>query len=341
MNEQNKDFRILVVDDTLKNIQVLGTILRQEDYQINVAQNGLQALESVDNVEPDLILLDVMMPELDGFETCRQLKENPNTRDIPVIFLTAKVETEDIVNGFELGAVDYVTKPFNPAELLSRVQTHLALKSAREKLAGLANQLSRYLSPQVYDSIFKGEKEVKIESYRRNLTVFFSDIVAFTPKTESMDNQELTEWLNGYLNGMAEIALRHGGTLDKFIGDAIMIFFGDPMTLGPKEDAVKCVEMSLEMQERAKSMGIEIRIGISSGDCTVGNFGSDDRMDYTIIGKQVNLAARLESSADPGRILISDETFQHIQSKIPCEPRGPIRVKGIDREISTYWVTPS
>ncbi len=208
---ENKDMRVLIVDDTMKNIQVLGTILREQEYQLNVAQNGLQALEVADRVRPDLILLDIMMPELDGFETCKALKGNPNTRDIPVIFLTAKTETEDIVQGFDLGAVDYVIKPFNPSELLSRVHTHLELKAAREKLAGLAVKLSRYLSPQVYDSIFSGEKDVKIESYRRSLTVFFSDIVAFTPRTEAMDHHELTEWLNTYLNEMAEIALAARG----------------------------------------------------------------------------------------------------------------------------------
>jgi len=337
MNETNKDFRILIVDDTLKNIQVLGTILRKEQYQINVAQNGVQALEMVARVDPDLILLDVMMPELDGFETCKVLKQDPATQDIPVIFLTAKTETEDIVHGFDLGAVDYVTKPFNPSELLSRVQTHLQLKAAREKLEELANKLSRYLSPQVYDSIFSGEKDVKIESYRRNLTVFFSDIVGFTPTTEKMDHLELTTWLNNYLNEMANIALEYGGTLDKFIGDAVMVFFGDPVTLGEAEDATRCVQMGLKMQERAQELSIQVRVGVSSGECTVGNFGSDDRMDYTIIGREVNAAARLEKGSEPGRILISDTTYALVKDAIRCEPRGEITVKGIDRPLMTYW----
>jgi adenylate cyclase len=338
MNLNNEDFRILVVDDTLKNIQVLGTILKQEQYQINVAQNGLQALEVVSNVTPDLILLDVMMPELDGFETCKALKKDPATADIPVIFLTAKVETEDIVHGFEIGAVDYVTKPFNPAELLSRVNTHLQLKATREKLAGLATKLSRYLSPQVYDSIFSGEKEVKIESYQRQLTVFFSDIVEFTPRVEAREPDELTAWLNTYLNEMASIALKYGGTLDKFIGDAVMVFFGDPMTLGEKKDAISCVKMAIEMRDKAKELEIPIRVGISTGECTVGNFGSEDRMDYTIIGKEVNTAARLEKNSEPGRILISDETFQQIKDEIPCDERGVVELKGIDRSVTAHWV---
>ncbi len=143
MNTDNKNLRILIVDDTVKNIQVLGTILKQEAYQINVAHNGKQALDVVGKVRPDLILLDVMMPEMDGFETCTHLKQNPETVDIPVIFLTAKIETEDIVKGFELGAVDYVTKPFNPTELLVRVRTHLSIHLLQSALKHALTDISR------------------------------------------------------------------------------------------------------------------------------------------------------------------------------------------------------
>ncbi|MFC6669964.1 response regulator [Marinobacterium aestuariivivens] len=184
MNLQPDCFRILVVDDTPRNIQLIGTLLKQEGYQINVAGNGRQALDIVAHSAPDLILLDVMMPELDGFETCRRLKQDAATRDIPIIFLTARSEADDIVHGFELGAVDYVAKPFNPPELLSRVHTHLALKAAREKLQELSLKLSKYLPPQVYESIFSGKTEARIESYSRDLTVLFSDIAGFTERTE-------------------------------------------------------------------------------------------------------------------------------------------------------------
>lgn len=144
MIEGKENMRLLIVDDTQKNIQLLGAILKKEGYQINVAMNGLQALSQVKKVLPDLILLDVMMPELDGFETCKQLKASPETKNIPVIFLTAKVEVEDIVKGFELGAIDYVTKPFNTTELLARVETHLELKKSREKLKDQANELREW-----------------------------------------------------------------------------------------------------------------------------------------------------------------------------------------------------
>ncbi|MCZ7640873.1 MAG: response regulator [Verrucomicrobia bacterium] len=168
------------------------------------------------------------MPEMDGFEACRQFKADPVLAEIPVIFLTASQEADNLVRGFELGAVDYLTKPFHAAELLSRVRTHLQLRSARLKLQNLAAKLARYLPPPVYASIFSGEREVRVETHRRPLTIFFSDIVGFTTRTESTPDHELVPWLNGYLDAMARIALRHGGTLDKFIGDAVMVFFGDP-----------------------------------------------------------------------------------------------------------------
>ena len=338
MESQSKDERLLIVDDTPQNLQVLGTILRQQGYKISVAQHGRQALEVAQKSPPDLILLDVMMPEMDGLEACRHFKADPRTRDIPIIFLTAKTAAEDIVQGFEVGGVDYVAKPFNPAELLKRVQTHLELKAARERIQGLANQLSHYLPPPVYASLFSGEREARIESRRRPLSIFFTDIVKFTPRSERMEPAELTAWLNTYLNEMALICAEHGGTLDKFMGDGIMGFFGDPQTKGEREDALSCVRMGLAMCRRAGELEVPIRVGIASGECTVGNFGSDAQMSYTIIGRQVNLTARLESNSESGRVLISERTYELISEEVNCQPRGPILVKGIEREINTYWV---
>ncbi len=329
--------KILIVDNTQKNIQVLGALLKQKGYKIYVARDGLQALETVNRVKPDLILLDVMMPNLDGYETCKRLLADEGQPNIPILFLTARVESEDIIKGFKAGAVDYIVKPFNAAELLARVNSHLQLKFARERLAALSNKLSKYLSPQVYKSIFSGEKEVKIESYRRKLTVFFSDIVNFTPIAETMDHLSLTRWLNGYLDEMTSIAMEYQGTLDKYIGDAIMVFFGDPLSSGEQADALACVRMALAMQAKARMLDIGVRIGISSGECTVGNFGSMDRMEYTIIGKEVNLASRLESNSRVGNILISDSTYALVKDKIACQKRGMIRMKGINRDVMTYW----
>ena len=221
--------------------------------------------------------------------------------------------------------------------------------SSQKKIEELTNKLSKYLSPQVYQSIFSGKQNVKIEAYRKKLTVFFSDIKGFTEITDRLEPEVLSSLLNSYLNEMSKIALKFGGTIDKFIGDAILIFFGDPESKGDKEDAKACVLMALEMRERMKylrklwedqgiSNPLDIRIGINTGYCNVGNFGSEDRLDYTIIGGEVNLASRLESSAEIGQILISHETYALIKKDIICEKKDEINVKGIAHKIQTYQV---
>ena len=216
-------------------------------------------------------------------------------------------------------------------------------------LQQLSNQLAKYLSPQVYDSIFAGRQEVKLASQRKRLTVFFSDIVNFTETTERLQSEDLTHLLNRYLTEMSEIALAHGATIDKYVGDAIVIFFGDPESRGVREDAIACVRMALAMRKRMvelqatwRASGVEeplrCRIGINTGVCTVGNFGSDDRMDYTIIGADVNLAARLEKACPPSEILISYETYAHVKDLILAEEHGHVDVKGIAYPVTTYRV---
>lgn len=216
-------------------------------------------------------------------------------------------------------------------------------------LEGLSQKLSKYLSPQIRESIFSGKQDVVIEARRKKLTVFFSDIRNFTATTDRLETEELTDLLNNYLEEMSQIALKHGATIDKFIGDAIMLFFGDPESRGEKEDAVACVSMALEMRERIHELqkiwldrGVSepfhIRMGINTGYCTVGNFGSNERMDYTIIGSQVNLASRLESSAEPDQILISHETYSQIKESIYCMKKEEIKVKGIHYDVQTYQV---
>jgi PAS domain S-box-containing protein len=216
-------------------------------------------------------------------------------------------------------------------------------------LAALSSKLAKYLAPQVYESIFTGEQDVKIVSTRKKLTVCFSDLVGFTEITDKMESEDLTQLLNHYLTEMSKIALQYGATIDKYVGDAIVMFFGDPTTLGVKQDALACVEMAIAMQQRVDELAQEwrntgiatplrCRIGIHTGFCTVGNFGSEDRMDYTMVGGTVNLASRLENEALPGGILISFETYAHVKDEIVCAERGPIQVKGIARPIATYKV---
>jgi PAS domain S-box-containing protein len=226
---------------------------------------------------------------------------------------------------------------------------HDEVKSKNEQLQGLSNKLAKYLSRQVYKNIFEGKSDVKIESYRKKLTIFFSDIQGFTELTDRVESEVLTSALNRYLNEMSKIALDFGGTIDKYIGDAIMIFYGDPETLGEKEDAIACVKMAIAMRKRLIEMRREwdvlgvtrplsVRMGVNTGFCTVGNFGSEERLDYTIVGGAVNLASRLESAADTDEILISQDTFSLIKDEIACKPKQEITVKGIAYPIMTYSV---
>jgi class 3 adenylate cyclase/PAS domain-containing protein len=218
-----------------------------------------------------------------------------------------------------------------------------------EALGALSSKLAKYLSPQIYNSIFSGEQNVEITSKRKKLTIFFSDIAAFTETTDNLESEELTNVLNHYLTEMSTIALQYGATIDKYIGDAMLLFFGDPETKGVKEDAQACVMMAIAMQRRMReleyewrSSGLErpfrIRMGICTGFCTVGNFGSRDRMDYTIIGNEVNLAARLESAAEPGSILLAHETNSLVQDIVLTEEQPPMTVKGFMRPINNYKV---
>ncbi|WP_366511744.1 PAS domain-containing protein [Mesorhizobium sp.] len=216
-------------------------------------------------------------------------------------------------------------------------------------LEALSNKLSKYLSPQVYSSIFSGSQEVKIASHRKKLTVFFSDIADFTATTDDLESEELTSLLNHYLTEMSKIALEHGATIDKYIGDAILAFFGDPETRGIKQDAMACVSMAIAMQRRMRELQAEwrdrglqkpfrLRIGINTGYCTVGNFGSEDRMEYTIIGGEVNLASRLQSHAELDGILLSHETYSLVKEMVVAEEREPIHAKGIARPVRNYKV---
>ena len=252
----------------------------------------------------------------------------------------------DLVQNFAAQAVIAIENARLLSELRQREQD---LTEKSTTLAALSSKLAKYLAPQVYDSIFTGQQDVKIVSARKKLTVCFSDLVGFTEITDQMESEDLTQLLNQYLTEMSKIALQYGATIDKYVGDAIVMFFGDPTTLGVKQDALACVQMAIAMQQRVGELaqewrGIGIgtplrcRIGIHTGYCTVGNFGSEDRMDYTMVGGTVNLASRLEHEAPPGGILISFETYAHVQDEVHCEERGQVQVKGIAYPVATYAV---
>ena len=341
---------VLVVDDTPENLALLAGILKAQ-YQVRVARSGEKALELMQaDPLPDIVLLDIMMPDMDGYEVLRRLRGQPRTQDVPVIFVTAMTDAANEQAGLELGAVDYLTKPVSPAVVLARVHNHIALNERTATLRELSAKLSRYLAPQVYQMIFKGMQDTLIHARRKKLTIFFSDLKDFTATTEDLEPEDLTYLLNNYFEEMSRIAIDHGATVDKFIGDAMLMFFGDPDTLGIKEDALRCVQMAIAMQRRMEDLQamwrdkgyqhpLRMRVGINTGFCNVGNFGSVQRMDYTVIGSEVNLAARLEQAGDPDGILLSAETYALVQDEITAEERPPIDLKGINGSVRTFAVT--
>lgn len=267
--------------------------------------------------------------------------------------LSAKTKDENFsyLNGVQGQFVDrtdeYELRREREVLLEEKIRNREIIEDKTRKLEALANRLAKYLSPQIYASIFTSDSDVKRSFARKNLTIFFSDIEGFTDISDGMEPERLAFVINTYLSEMSAIALDCDGTIDKFIGDAILIFFGDPETEGEKEDAIKCAQMALRMQQRVvelqdfwKTHGvskpIRVRMGISTGFCTVGDFGSDQRLEYTVLGGPVNLASRLEKSTPAGTILISETTFLLIQEIAECQAMGEVTPKGFIRPIATY-----
>jgi adenylate cyclase len=349
--------RILVVDDTPANIQALAAILKEKGYQISVATNGKQALDVLARVQPDLILLDVMMPEMDGFEACRQLKAAEQWRQIPVIFLTAKTDTADIVKGFELGAVDYVAKPFNAHELLARVNTHLTIDELRRSLAGKNVELARahelvrrafgrYVSEEVATSILHSPEGLELGGEEREITILMSDLRGFTALAARQAPREVIEFLNLYLEAMVDVISRYEGTIDEIIGDAILVIFGAPLVCD--DHAAKAVACGLAMQlammevnQRLAAKGaaeLEMGIGIHTGRVIVGNIGSLRRTKYAAVGSNVNLAGRIESFTTGGQLLISESTRNAIKAPLRIDGQFQVEPKGATHSLQLYEV---
>ena len=227
-------------------------------------------------------------------------------------------------------------------------EAKVEVEKKSKEVEAISTKLSKYLSPQIHEQIFSGKQDAEVKSNRKKLTMFFSDIVGFTSISDELESEEITNLLNFYLNEMSDIALEYGGTIDKYIGDGLMIFFGDPDTLGVEEDAKKCVEMAVSMQKKmneltgywGKTFGLkkelQVRMGINTGFCTVGNFGSNDRLDYTAVGSAVNLASRLESAATPGAIMVSEETYLLVKQYFSFKDPKEIEIKGLLRKVKLY-----
>lgn len=329
--------KILIVEDAETNIDILMDAL-EEDYEISVATDGETALEILDEEAHDLILMDIMMPGIDGYETCRRVKENHKLRNIPIIFITGKAETRDMIKGFQVGGVDYITKPFHKEEVCARVRNHLELQFLKKKdEERMKTTMARYLGPELVDNLMESGQEVMGTS-NHETTVLFSDIRSFTTLSEELGVQETINMLNDYFTQMVGCIKSEKGMLDKFIGDAIMAVFGTPMPYDDHADcgvraAISMINALNSFNEKRKREGkneIKIGIGLNSSPVIAGNIGSLDRMDYTVIGDGVNLAARLEGATKiyGAQILISEYTFKELKGDYLIRELDRITLKG-------------
>ena len=352
---------ILVVDDTPDNLSLISALLKDE-YKVKVANSGKKALRIMETEHPpDLILLDIMMPEMDGYEVCRRLKENPKTQDIPVIFLTAKATPEDEKTGFELGAVDYITKPISPPIVFARVSVHLALRRQAVALtewnrtleqrvaAGVEeisrlNRLRRFFSPAVADLLLANGDESHLRPHRREIVVMFLDLRGYTAFTEAMGADEVMRVLGEFHAAMGELVMHYGATLERFAGDGLMIFLNDPIEI--PDPATQAIRMAIEMQDafsrqqdvwKQRGYTLAMGIGIAQGIATIGAIGFEGRRDYGAIGSVTNLAARLCGEAAGGQILIAEAAACSAKG-LALKPAGSRTLKGFPAPVSVYEV---
>ncbi|MCB4791890.1 MAG: response regulator [Elusimicrobia bacterium] len=314
--------KILIVDDTPANLELLFAMLDERRYKIRAAVSGKIALEAAHNDAPDLILLDINMPEMNGYEVCRCLKEDEKLKDIPVIFLSALSEQEDKVKAFAAGGVDYITKPFHSEEVRARVETHLTLKATREFLKDknqfLEYTFSRFVSPKVVETMKKRNISEFLKMERREITVLFGDLRGFTTLANEVTPEDIQETLNSFLEVMVAGVEKADGMIDKFLGDGFMALFGAPFR--QDDHALRALEASVAIQlahlrwmEERSSLGRPFRplgLGVATGETVIGAYGTSNRMDYTALGHAVNLASRLCSVAKAGEILTLAETIE-------------------------------
>lgn len=355
--------RILVVDDTPKNVKLLADLLTVKGYEVDTAASGQEALDKIAREAPDLVLLDVVMPKMSGYEACRRIRANPQTETLPVVMVTALDPGEERVKGIEAGADDFLTKPINQPELLARVRSLLRIKllhdqleesnrtleaRVREQVDQLErlSKLKRFFSPQLAELIVSGGADDPLQSHRREITVVFIDLRGFTAFAETAEPEEVMSVLRDYHARMGEIILAHEGTLERFTGDGMMVFFNDPLPVpNPTERAVR---MALDMREqlvglserwRQRGFDLDFGAGIAQGYATIGAIGFEGRRDYGAIGTVTNLAARLCGDAEPGQILISRRAMTAVEDLVQVEPAGERELKGFSKPVTTFNVT--
>ena len=361
--------KILVVDDTPRNVKLLEDVLTVKGYAVVTAASGAEALGKVDSERPDLVLLDVVMPGMSGYEVCRKIRENPATEMLPVVMVTALDPNLERVKGIEAGADDFLTKPINQAELLARIRSLLRIKEFHETIQSQAAQLAdwnktlearvqeqlaqlerlgrlkRFFSPHLAELIVAGDAEDPLKSHRREVTVVFLDLRGFTAFAETADPEEVMGVLREYHAAMGELVLAHEGTLERFTGDGMMVFFNDPVPV--PDPAARALRMALAMRDRVGNLivqwrkrgyGLDFGVGIAQGYATIGAIGFKGRSDYGAIGTVTNLAARLCGEAKPGQVLISQRLLATVEDLIEVEPVGELTLKGFQRPVPAYNV---
>lgn len=349
MSGENSKATVLVVDDNEQNTKLVEMLLSKQGYEVVVAFNGQQALRLASEKAPDLVILDVMMPVMNGFDVARVLRNDDATRAVPILMLTALRELEDKVRGLEAGADDFLVKPFNTVELLARVRSLLRIKQLHDELeaknALLERVLMRYISKEVALEILRNpEQNLQLGGQTCTVSVLFADIRGFTHFSEQREAHHVIQVLNQVFNQLTPVVFEHNGTLDKYLGDALMALFGAPITL--VDGARQAVCTALVMQERFRELQRENPIlnelglgtGIATGEAVVGNVGSDQFMDYTVIGNTPNLAKRIQEHASPGQILIDRRTCDAVQGYTNVAPILPLYGHGFSAPIPAFEV---
>ena len=362
--------KILVVDDTPQNIKLLRDLLEVKGYAVATAVNGEEALARVAVEKPDLVLLDVMMPGISGYDVCRKLREDPETALLPVVLCTSLDPQTERVKGIEAGADDFLNKPVNQPELFARVKSLLRVKTLQDRVARQAEELrawnarleervreqvtelerysrlKRFVSPKIGDLILAGDVDDPLKTHRREITVVFTDLRGFTAFTEAAEPEEVMGVLREYHGTLGRIVIAHDGTIEHFVGDGVMILFNDPVPVADPELAA--VRMALDMREAVDRLAADWRkrghdlgfgVGIANGYATMGAIGFEGRRDYGAIGPVCNLSARLCSEAKAGQILVSQRVCGRIEQHVTMEPAGELALKGFHRSVVAFNVT--
>lgn len=360
---------ILVVDDNAANVEILETRLVANGYHVLTARDGEQALAAARSSLPDLILLDIMMPKIDGLTVCRELKADASLPFMPIILVTAKTASRDIVEGLDAGADEYLTKPVDHAALVARVKSMLRIKELHDQVSEQRRQLAdwnqtlerrvaeqvdelervgrlkRFFSPQLAELIVSRGGDELLEGHRREISVVFCDLRGFTAFSESAEPEEIMDVLRDYYAAMGEEVFRFEGTIERFVGDSVMALFNDPLPCPDHE--LRAVRMAMAMRTRAQELApqwarrgheLGVGFGVATGYATIGKVGFEGRIEYSATGPVANLAARLCDFARHEQVLISQRTFSTVEAAVEVESLGEITIKGMKRPVPAYSV---